>query len=361
MRITGSDITMASTAVKASSQTRTVKVTAPERPDDRPAAPAPARKNVTPPAVKPGVVSDQFDLSEPGVVTCGAQDASEDMMAVTDPRLQRLMYLLEKLFGMKVSVPENCGHRGHGRPVDMPAPAQQPDRPRPRHRDAGVIIERTVVREEHEQVQFQAQGKVKTQCGQEIDFCVQLDMHRDFVQRTDERLVVGDDGVARPMKDPLVLNVDGMAARLQDATMQFDITADGQVERVHVLDGSSAYLAFDRNNNGIIDDGSELFGAVTGDGFAELAAYDADGNGWIDDADPIMARLLLWRPSAEGPGTLQTAAAAGVGAIFTGSAGTQFTLTPGSEKDAYGQVRSTGVFLREGGGAGTVQQVDLTV
>jgi hypothetical protein len=58
----------------------------------------------------------------------------------------------------------------------------------------------------------------------------------------------------------------------------------------------------DRNHDGNIADGSELFGSMTvlpsgeraQDGFAALAALDADRDGWITPRDPGFAQLQLW-------------------------------------------------------------------
>lgn len=61
-------------------------------------------------------------------------------------------------------------------------------------------------------------------------------------------------------------------------------------------------LPLDRNHNGVIDDGSELFGNHTrgandttaASGFEALAVFDANADGAIDAADPIWSSLLLW-------------------------------------------------------------------
>ena len=63
-----------------------------------------------------------------------------------------------------------------------------------------------------------------------------------------------------------------------------------------------AFLALDRNGNGKVDDGSELFGnhtplpggASAANGFDALAQYDANHDGIIDVNDPIWSSLLLW-------------------------------------------------------------------
>ena len=59
---------------------------------------------------------------------------------------------------------------------------------------------------------------------------------------------------------------------------------------------NSAYLAIDANNDGLINDGSELFGTRSGDGFADLAKLDSDGNRWLDEADSQFDRLRIWQP-----------------------------------------------------------------
>ena len=63
---------------------------------------------------------------------------------------------------------------------------------------------------------------------------------------------------------------------LSDQTFYFDLDADGKEEEISVLNGSG-YLALDKNGDGVINDGSELFGTKNGDGFADLARYDEDG------------------------------------------------------------------------------------
>ena len=106
--------------------------------------------------------------------------------------------------------------------------------------------------------------------------------------------------------------------------------------------GGSMFLALDRNRNGRFDDGSELFGARTGDGFAELAALDDDRDGWIDEDDAAYAELRVW----DGETTPLSLREAGVGAINVGSVATPFTLG-GSDATATGVLRSTGVWLAE--------------
>jgi hypothetical protein len=79
--------------------------------------------------------------------------------------------------------------------------------------------------------------------------------------------------------------------------VSFDIDADGVAERMSWTAGGSevAFLALDRNGNGRIDDGAELFGdAIAADGWIALAQLDANGDGVIDANDAEWRNLLLW-------------------------------------------------------------------
>ena len=217
----------------------------------------------------------------------------------------------------------------------------------------GIAYDRSETLTESEATRFSATGVVRTQDGQEIRFRVEVAMAREYREESSVSLRIGD---PVQKKDPLVLNFGGNAAALESVRMDFDLDADGSPESVARLAGGSAYLVFDRNGNGRADDGSELFGPATGNGFAELAALDDDGNGWIDEGDSGWKTLGLWTPATGD--TVRTLAAAGVGALATASIATPFALR-GAGNAALGEVRATSVWLAEAGGAGTVQQIDL--
>ena len=127
-----------------------------------------------------------------------------------------------------------------------------------------------------------------------------------------------------------------------------------------LLSGTRGYLALDRNSNQRIDSGLELFGPATGNGYTELARHDDDGNGWIDESDAVFSQLKVWVPEAEGAGRLMSLKEAGVGALSLAATQTPFALRT-SGNDPLGMVRSTSAYLREDGGAGTMQQIDLAV
>lgn len=99
------------------------------------------------------------------------------------------------------------------------------------------------------------------------------------------------------MQDPLAIDLDGNGIDTVDldAGRRFDLNADGQAERTGWISGNDALLALDRNGNGVIDDGLELFGDAAGhaDGLAALAVYDENQDGVIDADDPVFSQLQL--------------------------------------------------------------------
>lgn len=208
---------------------------------------------------------------------------------------------------------------------------------------------------EQEKMSFTAQGMVKTADGREIGFAVNLRMSREFASRLDINIRAGDAAV-----DPLVINFNGAAPALTDAKYSFDIDCDGLKDQISFVGPGSGFLALDINGDGQVNNGGELFGPGSGDGFADLAQYDEDGNGWIDEGDSVFSRLRIWTKDTGGNDVLFTLGQKGVGAIFLGSTSTPFEIKD-RENNLDGQVRNSGVFLFENGLAGTVQQIDLVI
>lgn len=151
--------------------------------------------------------------------------------------------------------------------------------------------------------------------------------------------------------DPLVLDLDGDGIELSDARSgrRFDINADGRIDTSAFVTGGDAFLALDRNGNGIIDDGGELFGDQNGaaDGFAELRRYDENSDGSIDNNDTVFGRLRLFDGAS-----LRSLASAGIAAIST-------LLGPGGTAVAGNPVLGSATFTRTDGTSGTVADVLL--
>ncbi|MCM1185108.1 MAG: hypothetical protein NC251_02510 [Lachnoclostridium sp.] len=207
---------------------------------------------------------------------------------------------------------------------------------------------------EAEDTAFSTVGTVRTSDGREINFNVNVGMSREFQEYYRDDLEMAQFSLC----DPLVINMDTDVAELSDQTFYFDIDADGELDEISGLGSGSGYLALDKNGDGVINDGSELFGTASGNGFADLAKYDEDGNGWIDENDAIWSKLKIWTKDENGKDVLYRLADKGVGAICLQNASTDFTLK-GDSGQTQGVIRNTGVFLYENGNVGTIQHVDV--
>jgi hypothetical protein len=82
---------------------------------------------------------------------------------------------------------------------------------------------------------------------------------------------------------------------LSISTAYFDLDRNGFAERVGWVAPREGLLALDVNRNGRIDNGTELFGTATQNGFEVLARYDDNRDGRIDASDSVWSNLLIWR------------------------------------------------------------------
>jgi hypothetical protein len=315
-----------------------------------------------PARVTPRPQAAQVQLSDAGK---SAQSSEADAIAQSieaaenDPNLRLIRAMIAMLTGHEVQVFDASELNSSAPPVDIEAPAQSGNTPPAVAQSAGYGIEYEHHESytESEQTRFEASGIITTADGRELSFSLSLSMTRSYHEESDTSIRLGD---ARKKQDPLVLNFNGNAAQLTNQRFRFDLDSDGKAEDINFVTGGSGFLALDRNGDNRINDGTELFGARSGDGFAELAALDADRNGWIDENDAAYDQLRLWRKDNDGNNTLTTLRQADVGAISLGRVETPFDLKD-STNALQGQIRSSGVFLRDDGKAGTIQQIDLTV
>lgn len=285
-----------------------------------------------------------------------AQDAVDN-----DPFLAMVRQMIEFLTGEKVKVFDMRELTAEMRQVEVRASNTQASlrTAGPGQANGGMEYDAHRLYEEFEQTTFRAAGKIRTTDGQEFSFTLDLQMTRSY--REESTVSVRTGNAVR--RDPLVVNFGGTGAQLQDRLGQgirFDIDGDGRPDWLPLFASASGYLALDRNGNGRIDSGQELFGPASGNGFTDLARLDQDGNGWIDETDPAFDKLSVWTPAAQGDSKLSSLADLGIGALALAHAASPFALR-GKDNSDLGQVRSSGIFLNEDGTAGNLQEVDLTI
>lgn len=204
---------------------------------------------------------------------------------------------------------------------------------------------------EHESLSFSTTGHIKTDKGS-FDIDLNFNMSRDFV--IENRIDIFDSF------DPLVINLCGDIPDLSQNSFSFDLDNDGESDQISKLGSGSGFLALDKNDDGIINQGSELFGTLTGDGFGELSEYDLDSNNWIDENDSIFDKLRIWlKNEDDNEKELVGLGEVGIGAIFLGSAQSEFTYKT-SFNETLGEMKSCGIFLNENGSCGNISQIDFS-
>ena len=277
----------------------------------------------------------------------------------TDPNLNLLIALIERMTGRKVHLLRAGDLKGNPQAQQATqqaaaAAGAATQAQAPEKAGWGVEIKVEQVHQETETTGFRAAGQITTSDGRAISFDYALAMHREFSDTTSIEVQAGD---AVKKIDPIALNLTGGPVALSTERTAFDINSDGTAEQVALPASGTYFLTIDANGNGKVDNGSELFGPSTNNGFAELRQLDTDRNGWIDEGDAAYATLKLWSGSDDATKSL---AEAGVGALYVGqAASTQFDIRSGTN-EALGTIVSSSVYLSENGKPGALQQVDLT-
>ncbi|WP_033138807.1 hypothetical protein [Aeromonas finlandensis] len=260
-----------------------------------------------------------------------------------DNRQRLIKLMIESMLGHEIELPKPIKPAEEGgegvTQGEAAAQAAEPDQ----------LVEVTDTLLQQEQLNVVASASIETQDGQslQLDLGFVLDWRQLDISKRRTTL--------NALKDPLVLSLDGKIAGLTDARVKFDIDQDGKEDNLPGLREGSGFVALDRNGNGTIDDGGELFGARSGNGFGELATLDEDGNGVLDEGDSQFSTLQFWHPDHAPIALVEL----GIGAILLRPLDTPFTHL--GESGNQGVLRQSGLYVTEQGKGGWVQQIDLRV
>ncbi|MFQ2920780.1 hypothetical protein ACK3YF_16325 [Aeromonas allosaccharophila] len=260
-----------------------------------------------------------------------------------DNRQRLIKLMIEAMLGHEIELPKPIKPSEEGSEGvtqgDAAAQAAEPDQ----------LVEVTDTLLQQEQLNVVASASVATRDGQTIQLDLGFVLDWRQLEMSQRRTTLN------ALKDPLVLSLDGKIADLTEARVSFDIDQDGKEDSLPGLSEGSGFVALDRNGNDTIDDGGELFGARSGNGFGELATLDEDGNGVLDERDSQFSALQFWHPEHAPIALVEL----GIGAILLHPLDTPFTHL--GESGTQGVLRQSGLYLTEQGKGGWVQQIDLRV
>jgi hypothetical protein len=296
------------------------------------------------------VLSDIYKSAKQNKAMSNISDDS--LESSIDPKLMKIIRALEMLIGHKIdtSFLRKIDSNGQVGVADKKSEGAT-DEAKPLGWGIDYSYQRTEIHEES--LNFSAQGNVKTSDGRNIDFSMAMSMKSSMQISESLSFKAGD-----ALTDPLVINFGTDTVSISDVKKDFDLNLDGKSDSFNFVGSGSGFLALDKNGDGKINDGSELFGPTKGNGFNELKAYDSDNNGWIDENDEVFKKLLIWTKDETGKENLYSLKQKDVGALYLNSAKTQFDLN-GSTYNLQGVLRESSLFLKESGGVGTLQEVDL--
>ena len=197
----------------------------------------------------------------------------------------------------------------------------------------------------YQAVQASFSGALQLDDGTSISFAFDFSMEVTWARYSAEQ---------GPMQDPLLISLSGQPVELTGDSSSFDLKGDGQKSALPQLSAEQYYLAYDRNQDLKVNNGTELFGPISGNGFADLAAYDGNANGFIDAADDIWQHLYLWRPQQQMLNISQTELAA----ISLESVATPMSFL-NKEQQVLAQLQRSGLAFFADGTPALVQQIDV--
>lgn len=282
----------------------------------------------------------------------------EEQMLSPKDKINKI--IIEKLLSaffdeeQKISLYPSEYHKSH-----VQKPSQEahymPQQSRP---SWGALIEVDQTYYQKQTIEFSTSATIKT-ANAEFSIDLSIAYSHEFYERNRTQIAIGE----QKLKDPLVIHYDDSTNAFDNISkmkFMFDIDKDGQADNIPLLKKGAGFLALDKNQNGKIDDGKELFGPNSGHGFTDLKYYDDDGNNWIDENDSIFKDLKIWQKDDSGNDNLVALGKVGIGAIYLASVTSEFSYMQNSNQtDA--QLAANSIFLKENGTAGVISEVDMAV
>jgi hypothetical protein len=305
------------------------------------------------PARRPAVAIELSEPARQALEAAEVADGEDASLPNGDPNLAAAILLIEMFTGKRVRFlrPEDLERDPSMREdlarLDAARRAPEPGADR---EGWGLRIDVHEVRERLERSEFEAKARIATEDGRTID--IDLRQIQERLQRHEEHVSVraGD-----ALKDPIVVDLGLAGTTVAAEPKSVDLDGDGTGEALPHLGESSPFLVHDRDGDGVVDDGSELFGPTTGDGYAELRALDDDGNQFLDAGDAAWDRLALWIGD-----DLVGLTDAGIGALYLGDVSAPFELLDAAG-DRRAQQQAMSFWVGEDGSSGTTRRIDVAV
>lgn len=259
------------------------------------------------------------------------------------PKEQVAKFLLEYIFGVKIQVNFYKTYEKE----------KQKELVKTQSWNSNFEIQKIEVNQsyESETVDFSAQGSIKTNTGQLIEFNLSLQLKREFYSEILQ--------VQSNKKDPLVFNLTNSGVQLSDNQYKFDIDADGSEDSIFFPRTGSGFLVIDLNNNKRIDDGRELLGAISGNAISDLKKFDQNNNDWIDEQDDVYSKLKLWEKTISGKDLLSSLKDKDIGAIYLNLAKTPIKIQDGLSSK--GEITHSGIFVKENGLVSPFHKINLNL
>lgn len=223
----------------------------------------------------------------------------------------------------------------------------------------GALVQTTHEYYQKQTIDFSASIQIQTP-NKTFEMDISVSFTQELYEVHSSQFAIGDEGFI----DPLVINYHedvNPFENLSDLKFEFDLDNDGKDDLIPLLKKGAGFLALDRNSNGKIDNGTELFGTESGNGFKDLSVFDKDKNNWIDENDEIFSKLKVWQKDDSNEPKLVSLLDLNIGAIYLGDVQSGFKYQSSIHSTEALQ-QSNGIFVKEdGSGAGVVSSLDIAV